>query len=131
MSIQQNFQKTVLASKVSSSLAQNIAFLSEDTKFWNDLLTNEDKEINFYILFSKSFKSKSIEVEQDQDFFKIYIYLNTADFFNFINESKNYLFKLRYEHYQNIYFSFLRCASNCSTVHLTLITLQHITRTWW
>ena len=107
MSIQQNFQKTVLASKVSSSLAQNIAFLSEDTKFWNDLLTNEDKEINFYILFSKSFKSKSIEVEQDQDFFKIYIYLNTADFFNFINESKNYLFKLRYEHYQNIYFSFL------------------------
>ena len=130
MSIQQNFQKTVLASKVSSSLAQNIAFLSEDTKFWNDLLTNEEKEINFYISFSKSFKSKSIKAEQDQDFFKIYIYLNTADFFNFINEGKIYLFKLLYEHYQNIYFSFLRCASNCSTVHLTLTTLQHITGTW-
>ena len=33
ISIQQNFQKTVLVSKHSSSMVQNIVFLSEDPKF--------------------------------------------------------------------------------------------------
>ena len=42
----QNFQERVLASKNSSSMAWNVAFLFRGPKIWNDFLTNEEKEKN-------------------------------------------------------------------------------------
>ena len=38
-------------------------------KVWNDFLTNEEKEINSYLLFSKSIKSKLIETEEELRYF--------------------------------------------------------------
>ena len=38
-------------------------------KIWNDFLTNEEKEINSYLLFSKAIKSKLIETEEERRYF--------------------------------------------------------------
>ena len=38
-------------------------------KVWNDFLTNEEKEINSYLLFSKTIKSKLIETEEELRYF--------------------------------------------------------------
>ena len=38
-------------------------------KVWNDFLTNEGKEINSYLLFSKTFKSKLIETKEELRYF--------------------------------------------------------------
>ena len=38
-------------------------------KVWNDFLTNEEKEINSYLLFSKTIKSKVIETEEELRYF--------------------------------------------------------------
>ena len=38
-------------------------------KVWNDFLTNEEKEINSYLLFSKTIESKLIETEEELRYF--------------------------------------------------------------
>ena len=38
-------------------------------KVWNDFLTNEEKEITSYLLFSKTIKSKLIETEEEIRYF--------------------------------------------------------------
>ena len=38
-------------------------------KVWNDFLTNEEKEINSYLLFSKTIKFKLIETEEELRYF--------------------------------------------------------------
>ena len=55
-------------------MVRNTVFLSKDSKVWNDFLTNDEKEINSYLLFSKTIKSKLIVTEQE-DLFIIYIHL--------------------------------------------------------
>ena len=45
----------------------------QSLKVWNDFLTNDEKEINSYLLFSKTIKSKLIVTEQE-DLFIIYIH---------------------------------------------------------
>ena len=38
-------------------------------KVWNDFLTNEEKEINSYALFSRAVKSKLIETDEELKYF--------------------------------------------------------------
>ena len=38
-------------------------------KVWNDFLTNEEKEINSYALFSRAIKSKLIETDKELKYF--------------------------------------------------------------
>ena len=38
-------------------------------KVWNDFLTNEEKEINSYALFSRAIKSKLIEIDKKLKYF--------------------------------------------------------------
>ena len=54
-------------------MVRNTVFLSKDSKVWNDFLTNDEKEINSYLLLSKTIKSKLIVTEQE-DLFIIYIH---------------------------------------------------------
>ena len=46
-------------------MLRNIVFSFRGPKVWNNFLTNEEKEVNSYLLFSKAIKSKSIETEQE------------------------------------------------------------------
>ena len=38
-------------------------------KVWNDFLTNEEKKINSYALFSRAVKSKLTETDEEQKYF--------------------------------------------------------------
>ena len=46
-------------------MLRNIVFSFRGPKVWNDFSTNEEKEVNSYLVFSKAIKSKSIETEQE------------------------------------------------------------------
>ena len=46
-------------------MLQNIVFSFRGHKVWNDFLINEEKEINSYLLFPKTIKSKLIVTEQE------------------------------------------------------------------
>ena len=72
-------------------------------KVWKDFLTNQEREINPYLLFSKSIKVNwylTRTKTRTKTFFKIYIHLKYC---NFLNGSKNYLFNLLYENHQDVY----------------------------
>ena len=46
-------------------MLRNIVFSFRVPKVWNYFLINEEKEVNSYLLFSKTIKSKLIETEQE------------------------------------------------------------------
>ena len=50
-----------------NALKYQISF--QGYKVWNDFLTNQEKEIKSYILFSKTIKSKLTETEQGERYF--------------------------------------------------------------
>ena len=55
---------------------------------WNDFLTNEEKEINSYALFSRAIKSKLIETDEElKHFWNLKFKLNSENIFCvFINK---------------------------------------------
>ena len=84
-------------------MLRNIAYSFRVPKVWNYFLINEEKEVNSYLLLSKTIKSKLIETEQELTY----------------NKNLHSLkFNVFYEHYQKTFFS-------PKTVHLTLYSVLY------
>ena len=50
-------------------MVQNFVFLFGDPKYGTIFLTNKEKEINSYALFSRTIKSKLIETDEELKYF--------------------------------------------------------------